>query len=125
MKLERKNIKKVAKVLSEIPYNPVKESHYIAVPIETSKVRDFGGVELTMVNKDHGIKKEPEPVLIMHSGEENPVIFGYADLSYARKFDIFDYCELLETKMPKGSDILENIDVVMVHKDNILMSFEL
>ena len=125
MKLERNAIKKVAKILSNIPYNPVKETHYIAIPIETEKVREFDGIELTMVNKEQGVKRPPEPVLLVHSGEKNPVILGYADISYARRFDILDYCELLNVKILKNeSEILDNLDILLVHKDNVLMGFE-
>ena len=60
MKLERKDMRKVASILSEIPYNPVKENCLIAIPIETERVEEFGGIELTVMNKtkERVIKKQ-------------------------------------------------------------------
>lgn len=124
MKLQRQNIKKVAKILAEIPYNPVKENCLIAVPIETDKVADFGGIELTLTNKENGVKRPPDPVLLMNYSDKTPVVFGYADITFARQFDLFDYCEILNAKTPNLS-VLENIDVLLVDKQNILMSFML
>ena len=126
MKLQRKDIKKVAKVLEDIPYNPVKENCLIVVPIETDKVAEFNGIELTLTDKENGVKKAPTPVLLMNYDSSSPVLFGYADITFARRFDLFDYCELLNFQyMPKNMDALEGIDVLLVDKQNVLMSFEL
>ena len=124
MKLARENMKKAAAILAEIPYNPVKENCYIAVPIETDKVEEFGGIELTVVNKEQGIKRAPDPVLLMNYNGNTPVVLGYADTTYSRHFNLFDYCELLGCRLPRGAEILNDIDVLLVDKQNVLMSFE-
>lgn len=124
MKLERKDMKKAAAILSEIPYNPVRESCFIAIPIETDRVEEFGGIELTVTNKEQGVKRAPDPVLLMNYNDKTPVVLGYADISYARHFNLFDYCELLNYRIPRGSEIFEGVDVLLVDKQNVLMSFE-
>ena len=125
MKVERNEIKNVLKFLKEINYKPVGGESKIVFPIDPSTTKEIDGISLDLVNNKFGSEKMPEPVLELKSTGDGAIL-SYCDLTYARKFDIVSYCDLIENRISKKArDLFNNLECFLVDKQNILISFNI
>lgn len=122
MKLARKNITSAVEALEFVPYNVVKDTSLIVIPIETEKTCEFDGIELNVKNTEMGVKRPAEPVLVLG---RNSVTLGYADTMYAKRFDLFDYLELIGRSDLDRFEVLSGVEVLLIDKTNLFLSFEL
>ena len=129
MRIKKEEIKDVAKVLKELNFYPIEgdyTTHYIALPIDNDKKENFNGIELIERDKGSGTEKRPIPCLVLSTSPVNPVVLGYCDISYSRPFNILEYADLIGNKLSKGErKTLEDLDVFIVHRDNLLAQFEI
>ena len=125
MKIERKEMKEAIKFLKEVQYNPVGGNSKLVLPVDMSSTKEIDGLSLDLVNNKFGSEKMPEPVLELKSTGDGAIL-SYCDLTYARKFDIVSYCDLIENRISKKArDLFNNLECFLVDKQNILISFNI
>ena len=124
MKIERKEMKEAIKFLKEVQYKPVGGNSKLVLPVDMSSTKEIDGLSLDLVNNKFGSEKMPAPVLELR--EDRQVYLSYCDLTYARKFDIVTYCELVDCRLSKkATEMFNNSECYLVADSNILIKFDI
>lgn len=125
-RISKEEMKSARVLLSKLPYKPLAFGNSILVfPInDEDETKDVDGIELTLKKSTDKIRSQPTPVILMNSSSSDPVVLAYADLSYARDFDMLQYCELLNIQLSKTERAqLSEFEAKLINKDNILASY--
>ena len=130
MKLEKKNIKILTNILKGIPYDPIdpEKCSHIVFPIDMS-VAPVEDENSMILPGSHcigtGSKKDPDVFIEISPEYEDTISLAYGDLQYSRKFNILDYCDLIDYKKlsKKDKDFLSNLECYLLNSDYILCSF--
>lgn len=127
MRVEADKIKEFDKLLKKTSLDAFLTTSYIVFPIDTTKkAKEIEGMELMMVDNKSGSEKKPEPVLVYYkpATKDKSSVIGFADLTFARKFDFTLACELTGEKLSKKDvDSLYDYDCYLVDKQNLLIAF--
>jgi len=131
MKILKNNIDSFRKELTRIKYQPMFGNSVIVFAIDKSKTRNMDGISLEINDKKFGSEKTPDPVLVLQQEtrenvkDSSYVLLGFADLTFGRKFDFVQYCELANCKISKKQEALfDNVECYLVDKNSILMAVD-
>lgn len=130
--LEQEDIKKIARILLKLPYEPTLYRSYIFFPISREKLIEEDNMLLMTKDRNKGAAALIEPGLILDYvkiDEKAPVLkacIAYANTEYTYEFNIIDHLNLIGYEKLSKTDRaeLENLKCFLVRKDAVLEAFE-